>query len=147
MQERFNGNFTQQEPIPEAAVEAAVRVLRHGRPRRYNLTDDEDGETALLECEFAALTGAKYCLAVASGGYAMTTALRAVGVQPGDAVLTNGLTMAPVPGAIAALGARPVFVGVDAALTIDLDDLAAKATQAKVLLLSHMPGISATWTG
>jgi dTDP-4-amino-4,6-dideoxygalactose transaminase len=84
--------------------------------------------------------GARYCLAVASGGYAMATALRAVGVGPGDRVLSNAFTLAPVPGAIASVGAVPVFVGVTRALTIDLDDLAAKSGQAKVLLLSHMRG-------
>lgn len=140
MSERFTGSFTQQEPIPEEAIEAALAVLRHGRLHRYNLGPGELGETALLEQEFAALTGAKYCLAVASGGYAMATALRAVGVVPGDAVLSNAFTLAPVPGAIAAVGAKPVFVGVTAALTIDLDDLAAKTDRARVLLLSHMRG-------
>ncbi len=138
--ERFTGSFTQQEPIPEEGIEAAITVLRHGRLHRYNTAPDEVAETALLEEEFAALTGARYCLAVASGGYAMATALRAVGVQPGDTVLSNAFTLAPVPGAIASLGARPVFVGVTPELTIDLDDLAAKAGQARVLLLSHMRG-------
>lgn len=140
MTERFSGSFTQQEPIPDEAIEAALAVLRHGRLHRYNLAAGEQGETALLEQEFAAQTGAAYCLAVASGGYAMATALRAVGVRPGDAVLTNAFTLAPVPGAIASLGARPVFVGVTEDLTIDLEDLAAKAGQARVLLLSHMRG-------
>ena len=55
----------------------AVAVLRHGRLHRYNVAAGELGETALLEQEFAAYTGAKYALAVASGGYAMATALRA----------------------------------------------------------------------
>jgi dTDP-4-amino-4,6-dideoxygalactose transaminase len=55
-------------------------------------------------------------------------------------VLTNAFTLAPVPGAIAALGAVPVFVGVTDSLVIDLDDLADKADQAEVLLLSHMRG-------
>lgn len=140
MTERFTGSFTQQEPIPEAGIEAALRVMQSGRLHRYNLAPDEVGETALLEQEFAAMTGARYCLAVASGGYAMATAMRAAGVGPGDAVLTNAFTLAPVPGAIASLGARPVFVGVSEALTIDLDDLAAKVGQAGVLLLSHMRG-------
>ncbi|MDU9002640.1 DegT/DnrJ/EryC1/StrS family aminotransferase [Sedimentitalea todarodis] len=140
MTERFNGSFTQQEPIPQAGIEAALRVMQSGRLHRYNLVPGEVGETALLEQEFAALTGARYCLAVASGGYAMATAMRAAGVRPGDAVLTNAFTLAPVPGAIASLGARPVFVGVSEALTIDLEDLAAKADQAHVLLLSHMRG-------
>ncbi|MCL7465361.1 DegT/DnrJ/EryC1/StrS family aminotransferase [Phaeovulum sp. NW3] len=140
MTERFTGSFTQQEPIPEDAVAAALAVLRHGRLHRYNLTPGEVGEAAALEEDFAAFTGARYCLAVASGGYALATALRAVGVGPGDAVLTNAFTLAPVPGAIASLGATPLFVDTTDALTIDLDDLAAKAGQARVLLLSHMRG-------
>ncbi|WP_296420169.1 DegT/DnrJ/EryC1/StrS family aminotransferase [Pseudooctadecabacter sp.] len=140
MTETFTGSFTQQEPIPQAGIEAAMAVLNHGRLHRYNTHGDEIAETALLEEEFAALTGAKYCLAVASGGYAMTTALRACGVGHGDRVLTNAFTLAPVPGAIAAVGATPVFVGVTDNLLIDLDDLAAKLDQAQVLLLSHMRG-------
>lgn len=140
MTERFTGKFTQQEPIPEEGIEAALRVMRSGRLHRYNLVGEEPGEVSLLEQEFAAFTGAKYCLAVASGGYAMATALRALGVGPGDRVLTNAFTLAPVPGAIAALGAVPVFVGVTPSLTIDLDDLVAKAGQSGILLLSHMRG-------
>ncbi|MCR9113741.1 MAG: DegT/DnrJ/EryC1/StrS family aminotransferase, partial [Rhodobacteraceae bacterium] len=140
MTERFTGSFTQQEPIPDEGIEAALDVMRSGRLHRYNLAGDEVGETGLLEREFATYTGARYALAVASGGYAMSTALRAVGVRPGDHVLTNAFTLAPVPGAIASVGAVPVFVGVTEGLTIDLDDLAAKAGQAKVLMLSHMRG-------
>ncbi len=142
MSEIFTGNFTQQEPIPEDAIEAAVRVMRHGRLHRYNLRDGEVSETALLEQEFAAFTGSKYCLAVASGGYALSAALRAVGVQAGDKVLTNGFTLAPVPGAIANVGGVPVFVEVTDQLVMDLDDLQAKiaSSGARYLMLSHMRG-------
>ena len=140
MTERFTGSFTQQEPIPEAGIEAALAVLRHGRLHRYNTLPDEVCETALLEVEFAEFVDAPYCLAVASGGYAMATALRAVGGEPGDKVLSNAFTLAPVPGAIASVGAIPVFVGVTESLTIDLDDLESKLDQARVLLLSHMRG-------
>ncbi|MEM8536797.1 MAG: aminotransferase class I/II-fold pyridoxal phosphate-dependent enzyme [Pseudomonadota bacterium] len=140
MTERFDGNFTQQEPIPEDGIEAAVDVLRSGRLHRYNLDPDSVGEVGLLEQEYAAFVGARYCLAVASGGYAMATALRAVGIRPGDKVLSNAFTLAPVPGAIASVGAVPVFVAVTEHLTIDLDDLEAKAGESKVLLLSHMRG-------
>ncbi|WP_299023819.1 DegT/DnrJ/EryC1/StrS family aminotransferase [uncultured Sulfitobacter sp.] len=138
--EVFKGSFTQQEPIPEAGIEAAVAVMRQGRLHRYNTAAGETAETVLLEQEFAASVGAKYCLAVASGGYAMATALRAVGVKAGARVLTNAFTLAPVPGAIAAVGAVPVFVGVTRDLVLDLDDLAAKSDRADVLLLSHMRG-------
>jgi len=140
MKEVFSGSFTQQEPIPEAGIEAAMRILQSGRLHRYNVAEGEDGETALLEQEFAASVGSKYCLAVASGGYAMATALRALGVKAGDKVLTNAFTLAPVPGAIASVGGVPLFVGVSRDLTIDLDDLQAKADQADVLMLSHMRG-------
>lgn len=140
--EVFTGNFTQQEPIPEEAIEAAVAVMRSGRLHRYNTAAGEAGEVAMLEKEFAAYTGAKYALAVASGGYALGCALRALEVQPGEPVLTNAFTLAPVPGAIASVGAKPVFVGVTEGLVIDLDDLQVKIAQtgAKVLMLSHMRG-------
>lgn len=140
--ERFTGNFTQQEPIPEAGIEAALAVLRHGRLHRYNTAAGEIAETALLEEEFAAFLGARYCLAVASGGYAMATALRAMQVGQGDKVLTNAFTLAPVPGAMASVGARPVFIETTEDLTIDfahLEEMARK-TGAKVLMLSHMRG-------
>jgi dTDP-4-amino-4,6-dideoxygalactose transaminase len=140
MTENFTGSFTQQEPIPEAGIAAAMAVLRHGRLHRYNTIEGELSETALLEQEYAAYVGSKYCLAVASGGYAMATALRALGVEAGDTVLSNAFTLAPVPGAIAAVGAKPIFVGVTENLTIDLDDLADKIELADVLLLSHMRG-------
>jgi dTDP-4-amino-4,6-dideoxygalactose transaminase len=136
----FTGSFTQQEPIPEDAIDAAVAVMRHGRLHRYNTIQGETAEAALLEQEFAAMVGAQYCLAVASGGYAIATALRAVGVKPGDRVLSNAFTLAPVPGAIVAVGAEPVFVDVTEGLVIDLEDLAGKLDQARVLLLSHMRG-------
>ncbi|MFV2052431.1 DegT/DnrJ/EryC1/StrS family aminotransferase [Aliiroseovarius sp. YM-037] len=142
MSDVFQGSFTQQEPIPDDGIEAALNVLRHGRLHRYNVADGEVAETALLEEEFAAYMGAKYCLAVASGGYALATSLRALGVAPGEKVLTNAFTLAPVPGAIASVGAVPVFVGVNEGLVIDLDDLAAKiaVTGARILMLSHMRG-------
>ncbi|WP_225030173.1 DegT/DnrJ/EryC1/StrS family aminotransferase [Xinfangfangia pollutisoli] len=140
--ERFTGAFTQQEPIPEAGIAAALAVLQHGRLHRYNTVPGEIAEAALLEEEFAAFTGARFCLAVASGGYAMGCALRACGVTPGAPVLSNAFTLAPVPGAIAAVGGRPVLVEVTEDLTLDLDDLAVKARSsgARLLLLSHMRG-------
>ncbi|NGM47545.1 aminotransferase [Rhodobacter sp. SGA-6-6] len=142
MSEVFRGSFTQQEPIPEDGIRAALEVLRHGRLHRYNTVPGEMGEAAALEAEFAAFTGARYCLAVASGGYAMGCALRACGVQPGEPVLTNAFTLAPVPGAIAAAGGRPVFVEITEGLVIDFSDLEAKAraSGARLLLLSHMRG-------
>jgi dTDP-4-amino-4,6-dideoxygalactose transaminase len=138
----FNGSFTQQEPIPEAAIERAIAVMRSGRLHRYNTASGETAETALLECEFRDYIGSRYCLAVTSGGYALTTALRACGIGAGAPVLTNGFTLSPVPGAIAAAGGCTVLVEINEDLRIDLDDLQRKinGSAAQALLLSHMRG-------
>lgn len=138
----FKGNFTQQESIPESAIEAAVAVMRSGRLHRYNVAEGEESETALLEQEFAAYMGVKYCLAVASGGYALTAALKAVQCEKGEPVLTNGFTLSPVPGAITAAGGRVILVEITDNLVIDLADLEKKikSSGARKLMLSHMRG-------
>lgn len=140
--EAFTKPFTQQEPMPEAAIEAAVAVMRSGRLHRYNVMEGEVAETALLEQEFAATLGVPYCLATASGGTAMQIALVACGVEPGDAVLTNAFTLSPVPGAIHGVGGKPVIVETTEKLTIDFAHLEAQAeaSGAKFLLISHMRG-------
>ena len=139
---RSRRSFTQQEPIDEAAIEAAVRVLRSGRLHRYNVEPGEVAEAALLEADYARWQGARFCLACASGGYAMATALRAAGLRPDEPVLTNGFTLAPVPGAIVGAGGRPVLVEITEDLVLDLADLEAKiaSSGARFLLLSNMRG-------
>ncbi|MBX2856849.1 MAG: aminotransferase class I/II-fold pyridoxal phosphate-dependent enzyme [Rhodobacteraceae bacterium] len=139
---RFTKSFTQQQPLPEAAIERAVEILHSGRLHRYNLTPGEVGETALLEQEFAVWQGARYCVACASGGAAMQIALRAVGLKPGEPVLANAYTLAPVPGAIHAAGGALALVEINDRWVIDFDDLRrrAEATGARLLMLSHMRG-------
>lgn len=139
---KFTGNFTQQEAIPQIGIDAAIQVMQHGRLHRYNILKGEASEAVLLEQEFAAYVGAQFCLAVASGGYALAAALKAVGLQQGDKVLTNAFTLAPVPGAIANAGGVPVFVEVTEDLVMDLDDLQTKisSSDAGYLMLSHMRG-------
>jgi dTDP-4-amino-4,6-dideoxygalactose transaminase len=139
---RFNKSFTQQEAIPQVGIDAAVKVLQSGRLHRYNTAPGELGETARLEQEYAAFQGASYALAVTSGGQAIQIALRAAGVSPGDKILANAYTLAPVPGAIYAVGAVPVFVEIGDDWLTDIDDLRSKAREsdAKFLMLSHMRG-------
>ena len=138
----FNKDFTQQEPIPEQGIEKALEVLRSGRIHRYNLLPGEKGLVCELEEKFAEYMGAKYCLACASCGSAMFLALKSVGVRPGDKVLCNAYTLAPVPGSIEHCGAETVLVDILDDYTIDTDDLARKAESsgARFLMLSHMRG-------
>lgn len=135
-------DLTKQEPIPAAGVEAALALMASGKLHRYGEVGGKPSEVSALEAEFARELGVKYCVALNSCGSTMFVALKAAGVKPGDAVLTNCFTLAPVPGAIAHCGARPVLVDVTDDYTIDLADLErkAKASGAKTLLLSHMRG-------
>ncbi len=66
----FKKSFTQQEAIPESAIEDAVEVLRTGRLHRYNAAEGEQTPTELLELEFAEYLGVPYCLAVNDDGVA-----------------------------------------------------------------------------
>jgi dTDP-4-amino-4,6-dideoxygalactose transaminase len=129
-------------PIPEEGIAAAEAVLRSGWTHRYGETLGDAAEASLLEAEFAAHLGTRYCVAVNSCGSAMFLALLCTGVRPGDKVLMNAFTLAPVPGAVAHAGAEHVLVEVTPDLVIDLDDLArkARASGARHLLLSHMRG-------
>ena len=138
----FTKDFTQQEPIPEAGRARVMEIMQSGKLHRYNVSPCEVGEVALLETEFAAYMGTKYCLACASCGSAMYLALKSAGVLPGDKVLCNAFTLAPVPGAIENSGARIELVEIGESYTIDLDDLDLKArdSDAKWFLLSHMRG-------
>ncbi len=138
----FTKDFTLQEPISEEGIEKALDILRSGKIHRYNVDKDEKGEAVLLEEEFAQYMGSKYCLSCASCGSAMYLALKSIGVQPGDKVLCNAYTLAPVPGAIENSGASIELVDIVDDYTIDLDDLKRKAAadDVKWLLLSHMRG-------
>lgn len=140
--ERLARDLSTPPAVPEEAIAAAEAVLRSGWLHRYGETLGDASEAALLEAEFAALLGARYCVAVNSCGSAMFLALLGSGVRPGDRVLMNAFTLSPVPGAIAHAGAEAVLVEVTADLVIDLDDLArqAEASGARHLLLSHMRG-------
>ena len=131
-----------QEPIPPAGVQAALALMQSGKLHRYGETDGSVSTVSRLEAAFAAELGVSYCVAMNSCGSTMFVALKAAGVRPGDAVLSNCFTLAPVPGAIAHAGARPVLVDVCDDTTIDLADLEHKAhtSGAKTLLLSHMRG-------
>lgn len=138
----FTKEFTKQEPIPEEGIERAVELLRSGRLHRYNTAAGEQSEAAVLEKEFADYLRTRYCVALCSCGSAIYVALKCAGVKPGDEVLCNAFTLAPVPGALENAGATSVLVECTDGFHIDLDDLERKAAtgRARYFLLSHMRG-------
>jgi UDP-2-acetamido-2-deoxy-ribo-hexuluronate aminotransferase len=89
-------------------IDAAIqRVLDHGQ---FILGP----EVAELEEKLVAYTGAKYCISVANGTDALQIALMALGVGPGDEVVTPGFTYIATAETVALLGAKPVYVDIDA---------------------------------
>ena len=141
-QSAFDKPFTQQESIPEIGIENAIRVLQTGRLHRYNVAAGETAEAAKLETEYATYQGQQFCLACASGGYALHIALKAAGLKPGESVLTNAFTLAPVPGAINNAGGKPLLVEIDENYCVDLDHLEQlmKSSAARFFMISHMRG-------
>lgn len=139
---RLARDLTEPEPIPEAGIARACELMRSGRLFRYGEMGADQNDVALLEQEFAAFVGRRYCVAVNSGGAALCLALKVLDLQPGEPVLVNGFTLAPVPGAILHAGGRPVLVEIGPDYVIDCADLRAKAraSGARILLLSHMRG-------
>ena len=72
-------------------------------------------EVAAFEEEFARYLGARHCVGVANGTDALTIALRALGVRPGDDVVLPSFTFFATAEAAIAAGATPVFCDVDPA--------------------------------
>ncbi len=121
------------------AIQAAVdRVLRSGR---YILGP----ETEAFETEFAALLGLPHAVGVNSATDALSLALAALGVGPGDEVLVPALTAAPTAVAVRRIGAMPVLVDVEPkhrGLDPALIPAATTARTAAVVIV-HLHGVPA----
>ncbi|MBV8115361.1 MAG: aminotransferase class I/II-fold pyridoxal phosphate-dependent enzyme, partial [Silvibacterium sp.] len=98
----------------KSSIDARIQtVLDHGQ---YILGP----EVHELEERLAARIGAKYCIGCASGTDALLLALMALGIGPGDEVVTSPFTFIATGEMIALLGAKPVFAEIDPA-TWNLD--------------------------
>lgn len=100
-------------------LEAVQRVLRSGR---FILGPEE----AAFTTELADYLGAGHAVGVASGTDALTLALRAAGVRPGDHVITTPFTFFATAEAIVLAGAKPVFADIDP-VTYNIDTAAVQA--------------------
>ena len=124
------GFFKYQEEFEQKALE----VLRSGW---YVLGQ----EVEAFEREFAAYTGSKYCVGLASGLDALWLAFRILGIGSGDEVIVQANTYIASVMGITINGATPVFVEPDEYFNIDADKIEEKITdKTKAVLVVHLYG-------
>jgi 8-amino-3,8-dideoxy-alpha-D-manno-octulosonate transaminase len=119
------------------AVLDSQSLFRHYGPKPL-------GKVQEFERAFAGAMGARHAVGVTSGTAALMTALAALGVGPGDEVIVPTYTWIATVNAVVILGAVPVFVDIDASLTMDPRAAEGAVTPAtKALVPVHMRGAGA----
>lgn len=114
----------------------AVEVLRSGW---YVLGK----EVSSFEEEFAAYTGAKYCVGLASGLDALWIAFRLLKIGKGDEVIVQGNTYIASVMGVTINGATPVFVEPDEYFGMNPDEIEDKITdKTKAILVTHLYGMA-----
>jgi UDP-2-acetamido-2-deoxy-ribo-hexuluronate aminotransferase len=112
---------TQQDALRPQLERNLHRVLHHGQ---FILGP----EVRELEARLAAYTGAKHCITVASGTEALLISLMALGIGPGDEVITTPFTFVATAEVIVLVGATPVFVDIEP----DTGNIDARLIEAKL---------------
>jgi 8-amino-3,8-dideoxy-alpha-D-manno-octulosonate transaminase len=134
------------EVLGEEEKNEILDVLSRRMLFRYEFHDQRKGvyKVEEFEKEFARYCGARYALAVSSGTAALRVALAALGVGPGDEVITQGFTFVATWEAILDAGAVPVFAEIDDTLCMDPKDLEKRITpRTKAVIPVHMCGAQA----
>ena len=123
--------------VGEEEIEAIARVIRSGKLFRYG----EEGQCATFEKRYAAYLGVSHFALSASGTFALTAGLTAMGIGPGDEVIIPAHTYMATATAVLAVGAIPVIVDVDESITISPKAIrAAIGPHTKAIIPVHMWG-------
>ncbi len=123
-----------------------AEVLDTGVLFRYEFGQERKGRYKVKEFEekFSSYCGSGYAQAVTSGSSALKVALTALGVGPGDEVITQGFTFVATWEAILEVGAIPIFTEVDETLNMDPADLQKKiSNRTRCIIPVHMLGAQA----
>jgi len=131
------------EIIGEEEKQEILDVLSRKMLFRYEFHEQRKGiyKVEEFEREFAGYCGARHALAVSSGTAALRVALAALGVGPGDEVITQGFTFVATWETVLDAGAVPVFTEIDDTFCMDPVDLKKKITpRTKAILPVHMCG-------
>lgn len=139
---KLNKNIKTPDPIPEEGIELATELMRSGKLYRYSAADATSCMVSQCEAALANYMDLQYCVALNSCGSAIFMALKCVGAQHGDLVLSNAFTFTAVPSAIVHAGCEPVYVECNDQYLMDPEHLAEMAdkTGAKYVVVSHMRG-------
>lgn len=126
----------------DAEEEAAVlEVLRNKRLFRFYGPGETASKVEALEQAFAEKMGVRHTLAVTSGTAALTCAVHALGIGPGDEVIVPGYTWIASAAAVIAAGAIPIIAEADESLLLDPADVAEKISPyTRAIMPVHMRG-------
>ncbi len=131
--------------LDDKETQALVEVMNRGILFRYDMPPGRGKYVEEFEKTFASYTGSRFALAVTSGSAALKVALAALGVGPGDEVITQGFTFVATWEAIFDCGAKPVFCEVDQTLCMDPESMRSKITpRTRCIIPVHMMGAQAS---
>ena len=117
-------------------INAAARVLASGKVNSWT-----GQETNAFELEFAHWCGTAHAIAIANGSLALSTAYLALGLKPGDELITTPRTFIATASTAVLLGAKPIFADVDA------DSGAITAATIEPLITSRTKALSVVHLG
>ncbi len=127
----------QYEPLIDQVRERVLSIIDGGR---FILGE----HVTAFEQEAAAYLGVRHCIGVGNGTDALSIALRALGIGPGDEVICPAYTFYATPESISAVGARPVFADVDETCTLDPESVRSVISGAtKAIMPVHLFGLAA----
>ena len=125
--------------VDEGIVDSVVKTTRSGIWCRIQ---SASGAVAAFEKEYAKLMGARFCVATGSGTQALHTCVEALGIGPGDEVITTPYTDPGTIQAILSARALPVLADLDpASYQLDPDDVERRITEnTRAIMPVHMMG-------
>jgi len=125
--------------IGQEEIDAVARVIES--QELFKVNDGTLQECQNVQLEMEKIFGAKHALFMTSGHAALTSALIARGIGPGDQVIVPAYTYIATAMAVVAAGAIPVIAEIDETMTLDANDVEKKITPyTKAILPVHIQG-------
>lgn len=138
------------ELFDQREIDAVADVIKRKMVHRYSFNDTRDDIYRVEEFERAVadMVGSRFCLAVSSGTAALYVGLKAMGIKPGDRIITSPFTFIATVEAIAECGAVPVFADIDESLNMDPASIVSLIDErTRAIMPVHMFGSSADLDG